>query len=157
MVFFGTKQVQRPLPGQHKVCPVCLSVTEHTVTENGTYFTLYFIPLFPLKREVVYTCNQCGESYAVPYDEYQAEHAPEEAKKHAHSNTEGGAGKQSKSTRDKARLILEGKVVNGKVKDLRIPFQISSRHIYLGLWVTLGLVTLVAAALIILLYSVLAR
>ncbi|MEK7325017.1 MAG: hypothetical protein AAB217_07145, partial [Chloroflexota bacterium] len=56
-----------------------------------------------------------------------------------------------------ARLILEGKVVNGKVKDLRIPFQISSRQIYIGLWVTLGLVTLVAAALLILLFSVFAR
>ncbi|MBI3242701.1 MAG: hypothetical protein HYZ49_10455 [Chloroflexi bacterium] len=43
MLFFGTKQVQRPLPNQQKVCPVCLSVTEHTVTESGTYFTLYFV------------------------------------------------------------------------------------------------------------------
>lgn len=158
MLFFGSKQIQRPLPGQQKVCPVCLSVTEHTVTENGTYFTIYFIPLFPVKRDVVFTCNRCGESYTVPYAEYQAEHTPAEENGERDTTAENRiGGKVPKSTRDKAKVILEGKVINGKVENLRVPFNISSRQVMLGLWAVLGLIVLLAAILLIVLFTVLSR
>ena len=139
-----------------KVCPVCLSVTEHTVTESDTYLTLYFIPLFPVKRDVIFTCSRCGESYTVPYAEYQAEHATsEEGKEHNHSTAESkSGGKTPKSTRDKAKVILEGRVVNGKVENLRLPFSFNSRHLIIGLWVTFGFIVLIAVLLFLVLFVI---
>ncbi|MEK7275727.1 MAG: zinc-ribbon domain-containing protein [Chloroflexota bacterium] len=165
MLFFGTRRSQRELPPERKVCPNCMSVTEHTVTDYDTRFTLYFIPLFSLKREVIYRCQRCGDYHAIPYDEYEAQHAapePEPESPRAPANAAPGKEAQRakpQSPAEKARLILEGKVVNGKVENLRLPFQIkiTSRHIVIALWVIFALTLLASAAFVVLLLSLMAQ
>lgn len=165
MLFFGTKRSQRELPPERKVCPNCMSVTEHTVTDYNTRFTLYFIPLFSLKREVIYRCERCGDYHAVPYDEYEAQHPapePEPASPPAPADAApAGAGSRAKpqSPAEKARLILEGKVVNGKVENLRLPFtiKVTSRHIVIALWVIFAVTLLASAAFVVLLFSLMAQ
>ncbi|MBM4422637.1 MAG: zinc-ribbon domain-containing protein [Chloroflexi bacterium] len=160
MIFlFGAKTAQKQLPPERKVCPNCLSVTEHAVTEHDTRLTLYFIPLISLKREIIYTCSQCGDSHIVSYDEYQAAHAETEAIGQKEGGKESAAsGKQPKSARDKARAILEGRVVNGEIKT-SLPFsaKFSSDRILKWMWIAFAAILLAAAILLILLFSVLSH
>jgi hypothetical protein len=154
-MIFGSKVVQRELPPEQHVCPNCLSVTEHTVTEFDTRFTLYFIPLFSIKRDVLFRCSRCGDSHLIPFSEYQATHAEAEAE------AGGPKPERKKKTKKAAEAILEGRVVNGKVEDLRSPFKLDfnldARTIQRGLWIALGLVALLAILLVILLVAITAR
>ena len=161
MLFFGTKAVQKELPQERKVCPTCLSVTEHTVTEHDTRFTLYFVPLFSLKREVIYTCSQCGDSHVVSYDEYRAAHPEAEpvgGKQQGGASETRGNAKKAVSTREKARAILEGRVVNGEVRT-SLPFsaKFSADRIIKWMWITFAAIVLFAATLLILLFYILSR
>ncbi len=158
---FGTKQRQTELPPEHKVCPTCMSVTPHTVIDYDTRFTLYFIPLFSVKREVVYRCTVCGDSHSIPYEEYVLHAAHEAPGGEAPEAAPAGKrrGPTPDSAREKARLILEGRVVNGKAENLRVPFKIAitARHIQIALWIAFAVVAVATAILLAILYSVMAR
>lgn len=152
MLLFGAKAVQRQLPQERKVCPTCLSVTEHTVIDHDTRFTLYFIPLFSLKREVAYTCSQCGDSHVISYDEYRASHPETEP---VETRQQGGAGnlranaRKPESARDKARAILEGRVVNGEVKtSLPLSANLTPDRILRWMWIAFLAILLIAAAIL---------
>ena len=156
---FGAKTIQRECPPEQKVCPSCLSVTEHTVIEHDTWLTFYFIPLFSIKREVVYTCTQCADTYTIPYREYQAAQPkaapmPEET---TPLNRNSGPSPKAKASR-KGRVILEGKVVGGEVKTyLPLSARFSSEQILKWLWLAFALIALVAIILIIVLFTLLTR
>jgi len=162
MIFFGSKVVQHELPPEQHICPNCLSMTEHAITEFDTRFTLYFIPLFSIKRDILFRCTRCGDSHLIPYDEYLASHAANRAEA-------GAAAGEPKSERKKkpapahkaADAVLEGKVVNGKVESLRQPFKLSrelnAQTIQRGLWLAFSVVALLTILLLILLFSITSR
>lgn len=153
MIFFGSKVVQHELPPEQHVCPNCLSVTSHTVTEYDTRFTLYFIPLFSVKRDILFRCEQCGDSHLIPYSEYQAAHT--------HAEAAGGGPKpeRKKKISQAAEAILVGKVVNGKVEELRSPFKLnlSPRAIHFSLWIALIVTVILTTLLLSLLFTITAR
>ena len=162
MIFFGTKVVQNKLPSEHKVCPNCMGVTEHDVVDIDTRFTLYFIPLFSIKREAIYRCLTCGDTHTVPFEEYegrQEEAAMPDVKwkdTTPQDEPDAGGGK-AKTKKEKARVILEGKVVNGKAENLRAPLNIDSLPVLRYLWIAFGLVALFAIGILILVFRLLAR
>ncbi|MBI5713989.1 MAG: zinc-ribbon domain-containing protein [Chloroflexi bacterium] len=161
MIFFGTKVVQNKLPSERKVCPTCMSVTEHDVVDVDTRFTLYFIPLFSVKREAIYRCLTCGDAHTVPYEEYEGRQeeaaVPDIKWKIDTPEDEPDAGNKNKTKKEKARVILEGKVVNGKAENLRVPLNLESLPILRYLWIGFGLVALLAIGILILVFRLLAR
>lgn len=161
MIFFGTKVVQNKLPSERKVCPNCMSVTEHDVVDVDTRFTLYFIPLFSVKREAIYRCLTCGDTHTVPFEEYegrQEEAAMPDVKwKDTTPQDEPDAGGKAKTKKEKARVILEGKVVNGKAENLRVPLNIDSIPVARYLWIAFGILAVTAIAILILVFRLLAR
>jgi len=162
MIFFGTKVVQNKLPSERKVCPTCMSVTEHDVVDMDTRFTLYFIPLFSVKREAIYRCLTCGDTHTVPFEEYQGRHeeaAPPDVKWKISTPPDEAEidGDKTKTTKEKARVILEGKVINGKAENLRVPFNLESLPLLRYLWIAFGLVALLAIAILILVIRLLTR
>ena len=158
MIFFGSKLVQRELPSEQKVCPNCLSVTRHVVVEHDTRFTLYFIPLFSIKRDVSYTCSVCGDTHMIAYNEYQAAHpdsAPVSENATGDANASGG---KSKSRQDKARTILEGKVVGDQIKTSR-PFSanFNADQFLKYFYIAFVIIALLAALLLFIIVSALSR
>src|SRR5574341_572635 len=155
MIFlFGSKTVQRELPPERKVCPTCLSVTDHAVVDHDTRFTLYFIPLFSIKRDVAYTCLRCGDTHTIPYSEYQAAHPDAEAVREASdrgtSTTHAKrGGKKQDGAREKARAVLEGKLIDGEIKTYA-PFRMkfTSDNLVKWMWIAFALIALVAVALL---------
>ncbi len=163
--FFGTKAVQRPLPPEWKVCPTCLSVTQHAVVDHDTRFALYFIPLFSVKREVGYTCTQCGDTHTITYSEYQAAHPDAARVSESPQRTTSNADPRSadrarkpETKREKARTILEGKIVDSEVKTY-LPFTASFTldRLIKWLWIAFGVILLAAAILLIILFSLTSR
>jgi hypothetical protein len=118
MIFiFGTKAFQKELPSERRVCPNCLSVTEHTVIEANTRVTLYFIPLFSVKREVTYTCLTCGDAHTVDYAEYESKQQEAQPITEKSDPLSGPTPKvRTRTTQEKARAILEGKIVGDEIK-----------------------------------------
>lgn len=114
MIFFGTKTVQTPLPSERQVCPNCMSVTNHAVAENALRFTLYFIPVFTIRREVIYTCSQCGDSHVMLYDDYLAAHASQPPAP-AEEQVTGPAAPAA----PKGAVTLEGRVVGDEIRTRR--------------------------------------
>ncbi|HLF00616.1 MAG TPA: zinc-ribbon domain-containing protein [Anaerolineales bacterium] len=153
--FFGTKVIQRELPTEQKVCPNCLSVTAHAVVEQDTRFTLYFIPLFSIKRDINYTCTVCGDTYIIPYSEYAAAHSASADMKETANRATSASGA---SRGDKARVILEGKIVNGEVKTSGPrPVNYASDQILKWMWIAFGVILLLAASIITIIYVAISR
>lgn len=151
MLLFGTKPIQRALPAERQVCPTCLSVTEHTVVENDLRFTLYLIPLFSIRHEVVYTCSQCGESHVVPYAEYLSAHpghgSPPEG------DAPAGARKKAKSKRARARVVLQGKVIGDQIRtSLPLSASFNSDNILKWLYLALTVIGIAAGVIVTVLY-----
>lgn len=160
MIFlFGSKTVQRELPPERKVCPTCLSVTDHAVVDHDTRFTLYFIPLFSIKRDVAYTCLRCGDTHTIPYSEYQAAHPDAEAIREASSRTRSTrTTHKGENAREKARAVIEGKLVDGEIKTYK-PFstRFSPENMIRWMWIALALIAVLAILLLALLVSIISR
>lgn len=67
IIFFGTKQRRVPVKDGARIityCPQCECEQELREYRWRTYFTLYFIPLFPVnKGQTVMGCPVCGTDY----------------------------------------------------------------------------------------------
>jgi hypothetical protein len=151
MLLFGTKPIQRELPQERKVCPNCFEVTDHTVIDDDLRFTVYFIPLFSLRRQVIYTCAKCGDSHVMPYAEYEAAHLVSQPT----AETKQGS---PKSNREKAQTILEGKVVGDQI-NTSLPWSawFNFDNILKWLYIAFGIVIVVALILLIALFILLPR
>jgi hypothetical protein len=160
MIFlFGTKVFQKQLPSEQKVCPNCISVTEHTVVEHDTRLTFYFIPLLSVKREVTYTCLTCGDSHTVDYADYQAAHREAQPVSEKAAHQSGPAPKVGpRTSQEKARAILEGRIVNGEVKTSRpMSANFSSDQILKYFYIIFAVVAVVAITLLVILLAALTR
>ena len=151
MIFlFGTKVIQKQLPSEQKVCPNCISVTDHTVVEHDTRLTFYFIPLLSVKREVTYTCLTCGDSHTVDFAEYESAHQEAQPVSEKTTRPAGPAPKVTPSTnREKARAILEGKIVGDQIKTRRpLRANFSSDQLLKYFYIAFAVVAVIAITLL---------
>jgi hypothetical protein len=74
MIIFGTKNIKRRVEGGlciQKYCPKCRRTQELQEFRWTKYFTLFFIPVFPIEQgESVLTCTVCDYSYVIQPEDY---------------------------------------------------------------------------------------
>jgi hypothetical protein len=74
LIFFGTKTIRKKIKNglrRHIYCSGCRCMQELQEFRRIKYFTLYFIPLFPIERgKPVLTCPVCDESYVLSPEHY---------------------------------------------------------------------------------------
>ena len=64
MIIFGTKGVETVADNGEFFCPACRARSRYSLVRVKRYFTLYFIPLFPMGSVGEYvTCFGCGGNY----------------------------------------------------------------------------------------------
>ncbi len=73
MILFGFRTRGKTL-GQHTVgCPNCHREAMTTFSQRRSWFTLFFIPIFPISgKTTVATCNLCGFRYNVDNQKAEA-------------------------------------------------------------------------------------
>lgn len=72
ILLFGTRPVYKdePGPGVQTVCPRCNREGELRPRSARTWFTLFFLPLFPVGKRSTFTeCPNCGAQFPVTPDE----------------------------------------------------------------------------------------
>lgn len=67
MIIFGTRRTIRQLMILMLTCPQGHPAA-HTVSRLVTKFTLFFVPLFPIRTKYVVQCTLCGVSGRVDRD-----------------------------------------------------------------------------------------
>jgi hypothetical protein len=60
MIIFGTKGYLYQLAVLTLVCAGCGNPAAHTLRKRVTKFTLFFVPLFPLRVKYATQCTFCG-------------------------------------------------------------------------------------------------
>ena len=62
-LIFGFKSREKRLGAPVGVCPVCGNTAAQVIVRRSTWFSLFFVPLFPVKPASHYaTCTFCGTS-----------------------------------------------------------------------------------------------
>lgn len=61
-IFYGTKSKSKVLTtlNPSEQCMNCLNTVNHAVVRDRTYFTLFFIPLFPIRTRYTVVCPSCS-------------------------------------------------------------------------------------------------
>lgn len=72
MILFGFRGIRRHLGTTFIVCSRCQRPCSHVVARVQRWFTLFFIPVAPIKTTYFTVCSMC--SAAVKVDRAQAEH-----------------------------------------------------------------------------------
>ena len=64
-IIFGTGSKDKVETRGKFVCPKCSVKTEYTAKSSSQYFTLFFIPIFPIgeKKEPYVECQTCKRTY----------------------------------------------------------------------------------------------
>ncbi len=69
-ILMGTKPVKREVAGGvrlRQTCPVCGVLSELRECQVRNYFTLFFIPVFPLgKGASMMSCSRCQSAFSLP-------------------------------------------------------------------------------------------
>lgn len=65
MIIFGTRRRSRLLATQVLVCQHCHNRAAQRLYEWATWFTLFFLPVFPFGVHRTYSCAYCGASTEV--------------------------------------------------------------------------------------------
>lgn len=63
LILFGLRSMVRTLAMVTYVCRTTNQPAAHRLSKITRWFTLFFIPVFPVKRTYVLTCSACGQSY----------------------------------------------------------------------------------------------
>jgi uncharacterized CHY-type Zn-finger protein len=75
-VIFGTKMVKKPVKNGlnlRKHCARCHFLSDMREHIFRQYFTLFFIPIFPVsKGESILLCNRCEAAYYIQAEDYLA-------------------------------------------------------------------------------------
>jgi hypothetical protein len=75
-IIFGTKTVKTPVKNGlnlRKHCARCHFLSDMREHRFRQYFTLFFIPVFPIsKGEPILVCNRCEASYYIQEEDYLA-------------------------------------------------------------------------------------
>jgi hypothetical protein len=148
MLMIGLKPVQRPLPGERQVCPRCMDVTDHALVEREQQVMFYFIPLFSIRHEVVYTCQQCGDAHVILFEDYLHNHPKPQTPLGASESGPAGA----KPPHEKPHVTLNGKVVDGEV-NTSLPWRakINADGILKWLYISFAAILVVAVIMVLVL------
>jgi|GEM_PF-275798 len=66
IIIWGTRHRVKALGQSPRTCPRCQHETVHTLERRQSWFTLFFIPIFPVtKATYVARCNLCGQETVV--------------------------------------------------------------------------------------------
>ena len=68
MIIFGTKTSPKVIGGSKKSCTSCKKKTVHGFVKVTEWFTLYFIPLIPVSKELLCICGACGNKEKIEGD-----------------------------------------------------------------------------------------
>jgi len=63
MCFFaiiGIVPRERVIGHEVRYCPLCGRDTDHVTVESRTWFTFFFLPVFPVSAKRIYTRCGCG-------------------------------------------------------------------------------------------------
>jgi transcription elongation factor Elf1 len=71
-ILFGLRSVDHRLGISHRTCPRCGQLAAQQLTKRVTKFTLFFIPLFPVRTSYTITCTYCGASNAMSQEQAMA-------------------------------------------------------------------------------------
>ncbi|HYN95049.1 MAG TPA: zinc-ribbon domain-containing protein [Pilimelia sp.] len=63
MIIFGFRTSVRQLAVLQAICRVCGNAAAQTLFLRTTKFSLFFIPLFPVRRKRVLQCSFCAATY----------------------------------------------------------------------------------------------
>lgn len=61
-ILFGTRAMIKTLAMVRFLCTTSNQPAAHRLSQITRWFTLFFIPVFPIGRRYVLTCSACGES-----------------------------------------------------------------------------------------------
>ena len=65
MIIFGFRTTVRRLATLMWVCRICGNPASQALLKRSTKFTLFFIPLFPVRVRHAVQCTFCGGSYDI--------------------------------------------------------------------------------------------
>lgn len=65
LIFFGTRRKVRPLAMLTFVCAICGHRAGQSLMRAVTKFTLFFVPLFPVRSRYLLQCTACGTTSRV--------------------------------------------------------------------------------------------
>ena len=60
MILYGARRRNKVLGQMQYVCPGCQQPTYHAVVRSRYWFTLFFIPIFPMSKSSTARCMRCG-------------------------------------------------------------------------------------------------
>lgn len=60
LIVFGSRPRTKVLGQVQYTCPMCQQYSYHVVVRSQNWFTLYWIPVIPLKKSNISRCNFCG-------------------------------------------------------------------------------------------------
>ncbi|MGC5013429.1 zinc-ribbon domain-containing protein [Streptosporangium sp. DT93] len=66
---FGFRTALHRLGVLTRACPTCGNTAAQVLTRRVTKFSLFFIPLFPVRSRYEAQCTFCGAAYGVSKDE----------------------------------------------------------------------------------------
>ncbi|MER5424221.1 zinc-ribbon domain-containing protein [Streptosporangium roseum] len=69
MLIFGLRTVTHRLGVLTLLCRNCGNTAAQVLSRKVTKFSLFFVPLFPVRTKHGVQCTFCGASYDVPKDE----------------------------------------------------------------------------------------
>ncbi len=61
-ILFGTRSMVKALAMVTFLCTTTNQPAAHRLSQITRWFTLFFIPVFPIGRRYVLTCSACGQS-----------------------------------------------------------------------------------------------
>ena len=61
-ILFGIRAMVRTMTMATLLCTTTKQSAAHRLSQITRWFTLFFIPVFPVGRRYVLTCSACGES-----------------------------------------------------------------------------------------------
>ena len=68
-ILFGTRRVRTMLATVMLLCQTCHRPSAHAVVRLKTWFTLFFIPLFPVSITYATACPMCGVTTKIDKDQ----------------------------------------------------------------------------------------
>ena len=60
MILYGTRRRNKVLGQTRYVCKKCQQDSYHGIVRSRMYFTLFFVPLFPVSKFTTARCGVCG-------------------------------------------------------------------------------------------------
>ena len=84
-ILYGVKKANIGIDEILSFCPSCEADKFQDILITSNYYHLYYIPVFPIEKEVTFICNSCGlKRIDVPLTERELKNYAEINKKFRH-------------------------------------------------------------------------